>query len=115
MLQEDFAVILMDVRLGDMSGIEVTAMLRDRERTRHTPVLLMTAGNGDDREWLDGYAHGAVDYLRKPLVPEVLRAKVAVFVDLYHARESLRRHEELLRAGSARPWRTPTASGCTTC
>ncbi|MFL5344834.1 MAG: sensor histidine kinase [Hyalangium sp.] len=97
-LQEDFAVILLDVRLGDMSGIEVTAMLRDRERTRHTPVLLMTAANSDDRERLEGYAHGAVDYLRKPLVPEVLRAKVAVFVDLYRARESLRRHEELLRA-----------------
>jgi signal transduction histidine kinase/CheY-like chemotaxis protein len=97
-LQEDFAVILMDVRLGDMSGIEVTAMLRDRERTRHTPVLLMTAANGDDRELLQGYAHGAVDYLRKPLVPEVLRAKVAVFVDLYRAREAVRRQEELLRA-----------------
>ncbi|HYH96613.1 sensor histidine kinase [Hyalangium sp.] len=88
-LLEDFAVILMDVRLGDMSGIEVTAMLRDRERTRHTPVLLMTAANGDDRELLDGYAQGAVDYLRKPLVPEVLLAKVAVFVDLYRAREAM--------------------------
>jgi PAS domain S-box-containing protein len=96
-LQEDFAVILMDVRLGDMSGIEVTAMLRDRERTRHTPVLLMTASHSDDRELLDGYAHGAVDYLRKPLVTEVLRAKVAVFVDLYRAREAVRRHEEALR------------------
>jgi signal transduction histidine kinase len=96
-LLEDFAVILMDVRLGDMSGIEVTAMLRDRERTRHTPVLLMTAATGDDRELLDGYAQGAVDYLRKPLVPEVLRAKVAVFVDLYRAREAMKHHEELLR------------------
>ncbi|WP_224373108.1 ATP-binding protein [Hyalangium versicolor] len=97
-LLEDFAVILMDVRLGDMSGIEVTAMLRDRERTRHTPVLLLTAGSSDDRELLEGYAHGAVDYLRKPLVTEVLRAKVAVFVDLFRARESVRRHEERLRA-----------------
>lgn len=97
-LQEDFAVILMDVRLGDMSGIDVTALLRDRERTRHTPVLLMTAASSDDRELMEGYAHGAVDYLRKPLVPEVLRAKVAVFVDLYRAREAVKRQEELLRA-----------------
>ncbi len=96
-LQEDFAVILMDVRLGDMSGIEVTALLRDRDRTRHTPVLLMTAASSDDRELLEGYAHGAVDYLRKPLVADVLRAKVAVFVDLYRARELMRRHEELVR------------------
>ncbi len=97
-LQEDFAVILLDVRLGDMSGIEVTAMLRDRERTRHTPVLLMTAASSDDRELLEGYAHGAVDYLRKPIVAEVLRTKVSVFVDLYMARESVRRREEQLRA-----------------
>jgi signal transduction histidine kinase len=97
-LLEDFAVILLDVRLGDMSGIDVTAMLRDRERTRHTPVLLMTAANSDDRELLEGYAHGAVDYLRKPLVPEVLRGKVTVFVDLYRAREAVRRQEVLLRA-----------------
>jgi signal transduction histidine kinase len=96
-LQEDFAVILLDVRLGDMSGIEVTSMLRDRERTRHTPVLLMTAASSDDRELLEGYAHGAVDYLRKPIVPEVLRTKVSVFVDLYLARESVRRREEQVR------------------
>lgn len=97
-LQEDFAVILMDVRLGDMSGIEATAILRDRGRTRHTPVLLMTASTRNERELLAGYKHGAVDYLSKPLVPEVLRAKVGFFVELYLARESVRRQEELLRA-----------------
>lgn len=97
-LLEDFAVILLDVRLGDMSGIEVTALLRDRERTRHTPVLLVTAASSDDRELLEGYKHGAVDYLRKPIVPEVLRAKVSVFVDLYLMRESMRRQEAQLRA-----------------
>jgi len=97
-LQEDFAVILLDVRLGDMSGIEVTAMLRDRERTRHTPVLLMTAASSDDRELLEGYAHGAVDFLRKPIVPEILRTKVSVFVDLYLMRETMRRQEAQLRA-----------------
>ncbi len=96
-LQEDFAVILMDVRLGDMSGIEVTGLLRERERTRHTPVLLLTAASSDERELLEGYAHGAVDYLRKPLVAEVLRAKVSVFVDLHQAREAVRRREEALR------------------
>ncbi|HEX8703712.1 MAG TPA: ATP-binding protein [Myxococcaceae bacterium] len=97
-LQEDFAVILLDVRLGDMSGIEVTAMLRDRERTRHTPVLLMTAASSDDRELLEGYAHGAVDFLRKPIIPEILRTKVSVFVDLYLTREAMRRQEAQLRA-----------------
>ena len=97
-LQEDFALILLDVRLGDMSGIEVTSLLRDRERTRHTPVLLVTAASSDDRELLEGYAHGAVDYLRKPIVPDVLRTKVSVFVDLYLAREAMRRQEAQLRA-----------------
>ncbi|WNG32584.1 PAS domain-containing protein [Archangium violaceum] len=97
-LEMDFAAILMDVRLGDMSGVEVTSLLRQRVRNQRTPVLLMTAGDGDEREVLDAYAHGAVDFLRKPLVAPVLRAKVSVFVELHLARERMRLQEEALRA-----------------
>jgi signal transduction histidine kinase len=98
MLEEDFAAILLDLRLGDMSGVEVLALLRERQRNRRTPVLLLTATETDDAQVLEAYAHGAVDYLRKPLVPQVLRAKVSVFVDLYLAREAVRRQEEVQRA-----------------
>jgi PAS domain S-box-containing protein len=96
-LDEDFAAVLMDMNLGDMTGVEVLGLLRERERSRRTPVLLMTAGDGDEKEWLAAYAHGAVDYLRKPLRPEILLAKVSMFVELHLAREAVQRREEALR------------------
>ena len=96
-LDEDFAAVLMDMNLGDMTGVEVLGLLRERDRSRRTPVLLMTAGDGDEKEWLAAYAHGAVDYLRKPLRPEILLAKVSMFVELYQAREAVQRREESLR------------------
>lgn len=96
-LDEDFAAILLDIRLGDMSGVEVLALLRERERNRRTPVLLLTAADGDERAVVAAYNKGAVDYLRKPLIPEVLRAKVSVFVELYLAREAIKRQEEAER------------------
>ncbi|MBN8230042.1 PAS domain-containing protein [Corallococcus macrosporus] len=97
LLDEDFAAVLMDMNLGDMTGVEVLGLLRERERSRRTPVLLMTAGDGDEKEWLAAYAHGAVDYLRKPLRPEILQAKVSMFVELYLAREAVQLREESLR------------------
>lgn len=96
-LDEDFAAVLMDMNLGDMTGVEVLGLLRERERNRRTPVLLMTAGDGDEKEWLAAYAHGAVDYLRKPLRPEILLAKVSMFVELHLAHEAVQRREEALR------------------
>jgi len=96
-LQEDFAAILLDVQLGDMSGVELTALIRQRERSRHVPILLLTALEGDEQEVLQGYAHGAVDFLRKPFPPEILRAKVSVFVELHLAREEVKRQAALLR------------------
>ncbi len=97
-LDDDFAAILLDIRLGDMSGVEVLALLRERERNRRTPVLLLTAADGDERAVVAAYNKGAVDYLRKPVIPEVLRAKVSVFVELYLAREAIKRQEEAERA-----------------
>ncbi|RYZ42581.1 MAG: PAS domain S-box protein [Myxococcaceae bacterium] len=96
-LDEDFAAVLMDMNLGDMTGVEVLNLMRERERNKRTPVLLMTAGDGDEKEWLAAYAHGAVDYLRKPLRPEILLAKVSMFVELHLAREAVQQREEALR------------------
>ncbi|RKH93968.1 response regulator, partial [Corallococcus praedator] len=96
-LDEDFAAVLMDMNLGDMTGVDVLNLMRERERNKRTPVLLMTAGDGDEKEWLAAYVHGAVDYLRKPLRPEILLAKVSMFVELHLAREAVQRREEALR------------------
>ncbi|MFP2931349.1 two-component system response regulator [Pyxidicoccus sp. 3LG] len=96
-LTEDFAAVLLDLRLGDMSGLEVLALMRERERTRRTPVLLLTASDGDEPDLLAAYAWGWVDYQRKPLVSELLRARVAIYVELYLARDTVRRQELRLR------------------
>jgi signal transduction histidine kinase len=97
-LQRDFAVVLLDVRMPDMDGFETARLLRGRERSRLTPVIFLTAAADELEAVFRGYEVGAVDYLVKPLVPEVLRSKVAVFVELHRARERLRESEERLRA-----------------
>lgn len=82
-LEQDFAVILLDVRLPEMSGFETASLLRSRERTRHTPIIFLTAIDKDDKQVSQGYELGAVDYIFKPADPDILRAKVSVFLDLY--------------------------------
>jgi PAS domain S-box-containing protein len=109
-LEEDFAVILLDVRLGDMSGLEVMELLRERERNRRTPILLMTAADIGMPELLRGYTLGAVDYLNKPLIPQVLRAKVATFVELQLARDQIHRQQEAQRVLERKQWEAEQSS-----
>lgn len=111
-LQLDFAVVLLDVRMPGMDGFETARLLRSRERSRLTPIIFLTAAADELESVFRGYEVGAVDYLVKPLVPEVLRSKVAVFVDLHRksaelareigerrlAEQRLRESEERLRA-----------------
>lgn len=88
-LERDFAVILLDVQMPGMSGIETAALIRARERSRTTPIIFLTGMMRTAEMVFSGYSAGAVDYLMKPLEPEVLRAKVAVFVELDCARHAL--------------------------
>src|SRR5688572_16966622 len=88
-LEHDFAVILLDVQMPGMSGIETAALIRARERSRTTPIIFLTGMMRTAEMVFSGYSAGAVDYLMKPLEPEVLRAKVAVFVELDKARYEL--------------------------
>lgn len=99
LLRADFAVILLDVMMPGMDGFETAALIRERERCRGIPIVFLTANSSDRRLVSVGYSAGAVDYLIKPIDPEIVRAKVAVFADLYRRREALRQREEaLLRA-----------------
>jgi signal transduction histidine kinase len=93
LLHDDFAVILLDVRMGGLDGFETANLIRGRERSRHTPIIFLTAVPGTDFPAERAYELGAVDYLVKPLVPAILRAKVAGFVQLYQQAERLRRLE----------------------
>lgn len=88
-LERDFAVILLDVQMPGMSGIETAALIRARERSRTTPIIFLTGMMRTAEMVFSGYSAGAVDYLMKPLQGEVLRAKVAVFVELDSARYEL--------------------------
>ncbi|HKT03567.1 MAG TPA: response regulator [Rugosimonospora sp.] len=83
LLIDDFAVILLDAQMPDMDGFETASHIKQRERTRHVPIIFLTAADRDAHLAVRGYAAGAVDYLTKPFDPWVLRAKVSVFVDLW--------------------------------
>jgi two-component system, sensor histidine kinase and response regulator len=96
LLTEDFAVILLDVKMPEMDGFETAALIRQREKSRHTPILFLTAADNSHTHAVRGYAVGAVDYLVKPVVPEFVRSKVAVFVELAKKNELLRRQADLL-------------------
>jgi CheY-like chemotaxis protein len=89
LLTEEFAVILLDVQMPGMDGFETATHIKQRERTRHVPILFLTAIDGEAHQAFRGYAAGAVDYLSKPFDPWVLRAKVAVFIELYERRQEL--------------------------
>jgi two-component system sensor histidine kinase/response regulator len=99
LLAHDAAVILLDVAMPEMDGFETAALIRERERSRHTPIIFLTAAAQYQTEALRGYELGAVDYLLKPVVPEVVRSKVVVFVELAKQRSQLARQADLLRAG----------------
>jgi CheY-like chemotaxis protein len=97
LLVDDFAVILLDAQMPDMDGFETASHIKRRERTRHVPILFLTAADRDAQLALRGYAVGAVDYLTKPFDPWVLRAKVSIFVDLWTKTRQLQAQAEAVR------------------
>ena len=115
-LKQDFAAVLMDVRMPGVDGFTAARAIRGRERSRSTPIIFLTAAYEDLSSMFRGYEAGAVDYMVKPIVPEVLKFKISIFVDLYNknlaltreiaerrrAEEHLRNSEENLRALAAR-------------
>jgi len=92
-LRNDFAVILLDVQMPGISGLETASLIRRRKRSAHTPIIFLTAF-ADEVRAAEGYAQGAVDYITTPVVPAILRAKVRVFCDLYRMTLQVRRQAE---------------------
>src|SRR6204780_478097 len=95
LLEDNFAAILLDVKMPDMDGFETAELIRSRPRSRHVPILFLT-GYKNEEHLFRGYDLGAVDFLFKPIVPEVLRSKVGVFVELSRNTALLRRQTEVL-------------------
>ena len=97
LLAQDFALILLDVNMPGMDGFETARAIRERPRSRHVPIIFVTAHTAEDIDILRGYSLGAVDFLFKPIVPDVLRAKAAVFVELQQRTAEVQRQAERLR------------------
>ncbi|WP_224248639.1 hybrid sensor histidine kinase/response regulator [Hyalangium gracile] len=102
LLHQDFAVVLLDVVMPEMDGFETAQLIREREKSRNTPILFLTALSRGEVPEFRAYAVGAVDYLLKPYEPDILRSKVSVFVDLFRKTEMLRRQAEALREAERR-------------
>jgi signal transduction histidine kinase len=100
-LKHQFAVILLDIRMPGMDGFETAKLIRERKTSQQTPILFLTGVYEDVSSMFRGYALGAVDYLLKPIVPEILKSKISVFVDLYNKTRELNRQAEQLSALSA--------------
>jgi signal transduction histidine kinase len=101
-LQHDLAVILLDVQMPEMNGFDVAQIIKSREKSRYIPIIFLSAINKEDSYVFKGYSMGAVDYVFKPFNPDVLRSKVAVFVDLYLKQEQIREQSELLAESERR-------------
>ncbi|MBA3340783.1 MAG: response regulator [Gemmatimonadaceae bacterium] len=101
-LQHEFAAILLDVQMPDMNGFDAAQIIKSREKSRFIPIIFLSAINKEDAYVFKGYSMGAVDYVFKPFNPDVLRSKVAVFVDLYLKQQQLREQAEQLAESERR-------------
>jgi signal transduction histidine kinase/response regulator RpfG family c-di-GMP phosphodiesterase len=96
LLMEDVALILLDVQMPGLNGFEFAELIRERERTQHTPIIFVSATSVDDQYVFKGYALGAVDYLTKPFQPEILKSKVRFFTKLFRQNQEIKRQAKLL-------------------
>lgn len=96
--ETDFALILMDVKMPVLNGFETATMIYERERLKSIPIIFITANNYGDDNVYKGYQAGGIDYILKPINPQILRAKVSVFVNLYQAKTKLVEQERKLKA-----------------
>jgi signal transduction histidine kinase/DNA-binding response OmpR family regulator len=99
LLDEDCALILLDVQMPELDGFETAALIRERERTRFTPIIFVTAVRREEEQILKGYANGAVDYVIKPFAPETMLAKVRILIDQYRRDQNLKRARDTSERG----------------
>lgn len=100
LLQQEFAVILLDVQMPTMDGFDLAKIIHSRPASSDTPILFITAISREEMYVLKGYLVGAVDYLLKPIVPEILLAKVVIFIELFKKKEELKQQAEQLQAAN---------------
>jgi two-component system sensor histidine kinase/response regulator len=96
--EEDFSLILLDVKMPTMDGYETASLIYERDKLKDIPIIFITAHDYEEKSIFKGYQAGAVDFIRKPVNPDILRSKVAVFAELYRKNALLRQQEEKLRS-----------------
>ena len=96
LLRDDFAAIVLDIKMPGMSGIELATLIKQRRKSRHIPILFLTAHMVDEEEILQGYGVGGVDYLSKPINSDILRSKVGVFIELFRKTRALAHVNDVL-------------------
>lgn len=89
LIDGEFAAVVLDIQMPEMSGFELANLIKQRKRTQHIPIIFLTAYFQDDKDVLEGYGTGAVDYLTKPINPQILKSKIAVFVELFRKNRAL--------------------------
>jgi len=97
LLEEEFAVIVMDVQMPEMDGFETASLIRTREKTKNVPIIFTTATSNTMEHIFAGYSIGAIDYMTKPLVPQIFKAKIEGYVSMYEANKTLQIQSEMLR------------------
>ena len=102
LLSREFALVLLDIQMPTMDGFETAQLIRSRDKTRHLPIIFLTAFHRSETNVLQGYSLGAVDFLFKPIVPEILRSKVVFFLELHAKNLEIRRQTELLHSAEKR-------------
>ena len=98
LLADQFAVLILDIRMPGVTGIELARMIKERKKTAQIPIIFLTAYYNEDQHVMEGYGAGAVDYLHKPVNPDILRSKVAVFAELYRMQREIRESNQALVA-----------------
>src|SRR6201996_1121619 len=100
LLKHDVALALLDVQMPGMDGFQLAEYMRGAERARHIPIIFLTAGSAERQRRFRGYEAGAVDFIQKPIEPDVLRGKANVFFDLYQQRQQIMAQRDALEAGA---------------
>ena len=109
LLHNDCSVVLLDIKMSGMDGFETANLIRSRERTKDLPIIFLTSYSKDEADVLRGYSYGAVDYIFKPIVPDILKTKVDVFVELFRKNAELKRKNEDLERAERELMRTQAA------
>lgn len=100
LLLHDVALALVDVQMPGLNGFELAELMRGNERTRRVPIIFVTAGSADSQRRFRGYEAGAVDFIQKPIEPDILRSKAEVFFDLYRQRQQIAQQRDTLEANA---------------